>query len=705
MNMRNRKTRFYLLDELAGWRSDSLENLAFSEEKNGLCLMEKPQALKDGLGTFAGFDIPTGFAVAISGGGFTIYILETENHGVVTLDSCGDELYTVKSLGGEGILPRQMKSPQGIAISASGNLYVADTGNHRIQVFAIKGLVLRSIWGAVDAGETPVAGTNPGEFDSPWDMAVDSHENVYVVDSGNNRVQVFNKNGTFKKEFGTGHLTNPRHIAIDREGRIYVGDDGSTVKVFSHKGEYLYDKTNRDEIAQEFQSALITMDSAGRFHYRIYTPICFSSFKTLSVPSVSSVAENNLTAEGMIPNMYYNNTTGQLIFSSDKLPEPVTDAPVYVKDGVLFTEALESGIYKCQWHKILLSADIPVGTGIMVETYTCESKKEILEIMDLADQVWQTRQLNADNFLIQSLHGRYLWLRITFKGNGKVTPVLKSVKVYYPRDSYLRYLPAIYRQEPVSRWFLERFLSIFQHFFTGYEEEITSIARYFNPMATDKEFLPWLGSWLGLVLEEPLPEKTKRELIKQAHELFLTRGTLKGLRQVLKIYTGGDFPIIEHFRMRRWTILGEQTVLGCNTFLWGNESALGDSTRLGYFKLMDGSAGQPDPFTTLAHQFTVIVPFSYCNTEEKERMINRVVELWKPAHTQWLLVKVKPEMRVGLQSMIGATTIIGKYPRVILGQVAQLGKESILGVLPGVSRSPGFVLNRRIQLNKTSIID
>ncbi len=694
--MSDNETKFYLLGTGPGWRTAESENLSVSTRKGGMCLSLEPRKLKDAHGTFAGRDLPTGFAVDNTG---NIYILHTEENAVYNYNICLEAPRLVKCPGGTGGEPGQFQSPRGIAVSPNGDLYISDSLNHRIQVFSLKGFVLRDIWGTNGTGE--------GEFDEPWDIAVNSNGYVYLVDSGNNRIQKFTGNGSFIVEFGQPQLSGPRHISVGARNRVHVVDDGAGVKIFSAAGKYLGEEEFEKETADAPAHPPIWVDRAGRVRYSIHASIIrphfFShkDYRTLR----PGPGEKCLTLfEGVIPGLYIKKN-GDLVFGPEKLPQPVDSAPVYKRAGVFYTKALDGKTYKCRWHKVLLDADIPTGTTVTVETCTSASEKDFLEVKSLPSHHWLTRQVNARNFLVQSPPGRYLWLKFTFKGNGRETPLIKRIEVIYPRLSYLQYLPAIFQEDPQGKWFMERFLSIFEHFFSGFEEEIAGITRYFNPKAADKEFLPWLASWLGLTLDAMWSERAKRELIKKAHLLFEQRGTPRGLQMVLEIYTGRKFPILEHFKMRRWLILGDGAVLGCNSLLWGKDASLGESTQLGTFKLGNFYAPPQDPFTVHAHRFTVIVPYNLCATRKEERMIKRIVELWKPAHTQFFLRKVKPEFRVGLQSIIGADTIIAKYPQAVLGRETHLGKESILGTDPAHRGAPGFRLNAGNRLNKESLID
>ncbi len=67
-----------------------------------------------------------------------------------------------------------------------------------------------------------------------------------------------------------------------------------------------------------------------------------------------------------------------------------------------------------------------------------------------------------DASVVQSREGRYLWLRLELRGDGYASPAVRSIRLHFPRRSYLEYLPAVFAADDDSRWFLERFLSVFQ---------------------------------------------------------------------------------------------------------------------------------------------------------------------------------------------------------------------------------------------------
>jgi len=121
-------------------------------------------------------------------------------------------------------------------VDGSGNVYVTDTGNNRIQKFTSAGRFLTK-WGS--------AGTGDGQFQDPTDVMVDKAGNVYVVDSKNNRIQKFDANGNFiskwgRKGSGDGEFDGPNGLAIDREGDILVSDTGNgRIQKFGPDGRFL----------------------------------------------------------------------------------------------------------------------------------------------------------------------------------------------------------------------------------------------------------------------------------------------------------------------------------------------------------------------------------------------------------------------------------------------------------------------------------
>ena len=130
-----------------------------------------------------------------------------------------------------------------MAVDAEGNVYVADTWNHRIQKFTADGDYLLS-WGRLGQTKAFDPGGR-GLFYGPRGIAVGPEGNVYVVDTGNKRVQVFDADGNYLREFGgageeAGEMDEPVGIAVSDVGHVYVADTWNRrVQVFAREGIFL----------------------------------------------------------------------------------------------------------------------------------------------------------------------------------------------------------------------------------------------------------------------------------------------------------------------------------------------------------------------------------------------------------------------------------------------------------------------------------
>ncbi|MBI3638691.1 MAG: hypothetical protein HY223_00055 [Thaumarchaeota archaeon] len=205
------------------------------------------------------FNNPTGIAVDKFG---NIYVSDSGNNRVEVFNSTGTFKGQIGRYGidPDGAGPLQAPNgtfydPIGITINKFGNLFVADSGNNRIEVFNLLG-GFKSAFGTfgIDPdGPGPLQAPN-GTFNDPSGVAVDSSLNVYVTDSGNNRIEVFNLLGGFKSAFGTfgidpdgpgplqapnGTFNDPAGIAVDDSGNTYVVDKGnSRIEVFDSTGVF-----------------------------------------------------------------------------------------------------------------------------------------------------------------------------------------------------------------------------------------------------------------------------------------------------------------------------------------------------------------------------------------------------------------------------------------------------------------------------------
>jgi len=176
------------------------------------------------------------------------------------------------SIGEQGGLPEQFNMPRDLAFASDGSIYVADTGNHRVQHLSPEGDLLE-VWGsfADSAVESAVGGT----FYEPWGIAVGPEGNVYVTDTWNHRVQKFSATGEFLTQWGTfgqaetgAAFWGPRDIVVSAEGRVLVADTGNKrIAIFDLDGNFITEFGEVGLLEGQFDEPVgLAIDAAGNVY-------------------------------------------------------------------------------------------------------------------------------------------------------------------------------------------------------------------------------------------------------------------------------------------------------------------------------------------------------------------------------------------------------------------------------------------------------
>ncbi len=174
--------------------------------------------------------------IVVDGDGL-IHVADTWNHRVLVLDSDGQvvreigrtsELTDIDNSTDPSVETGLFFGPRGIALS-NGEIFVTDTGNERVQVFAPDGTFLRAFGGF---------GSEPGKLVEPVGIAIGPDNNVYVADSGNARLSVFTKDGTpvnqYPVESWTTQSERLNYLRFGPDGLLYMTSPGSgVVEAFS----------------------------------------------------------------------------------------------------------------------------------------------------------------------------------------------------------------------------------------------------------------------------------------------------------------------------------------------------------------------------------------------------------------------------------------------------------------------------------------
>ena len=193
-----------------------------------------------GPATSAQLNTPLGVAVDRAG---NLFIADSQNNTIRRV-SAGGTISTfagnsVPGSSGDGGAPTaaQLNGPQGVAVDAAGNLYIADTQNHKVRI--VSGGVIGTFAGSGTAGFSgDGAAATAASLNEPFAVALDAAGNVYIAEFGNNRVRKVDTKGIITTVAGNGIsgyggdggsatsalLNGPQSVAVDAAGNIYIAD-------------------------------------------------------------------------------------------------------------------------------------------------------------------------------------------------------------------------------------------------------------------------------------------------------------------------------------------------------------------------------------------------------------------------------------------------------------------------------------------------
>ncbi len=325
------------------------------------------------------------------------------------------------------------------------------------------------------------------------------------------------------------------------------------------------------------------------------------------------------------------------------------------------------------WYRLQVDAEsLPGGTHVQLFTFTANDGDAPYgpgADDPFADFGWEAAPRDSLDLLIGNKPARYLWIGGLVRSDGSATPVLRQMRVTYARDTYLKFLPAIYGKDEAPRDFLERVLSLHESVLGGLEGSISDLPRLFDPFAAPAgdypSWLSWLAGWLTFDLSERWTEGQAREYLSQAFELYGKRGTVEGLRRYLKLYAGVEARIEEPVLGATLWSLGETSTLGFTTMLapgHAQGAVVGTSATLDQSHLTRGDDFGAALFADVAHRFCVHI---YCAELTRPGALEEaraVLEREKPAHTAYHLCVIEPRMRVGAQARVGIDAIVAQGP-------------------------------------------
>ena len=413
-----------------------------------------------------------------------------------------------------------MKTPEGITVDENsvyviGTLRVPD-GEKKEALVAFGKKDLKVLW-------TVVEGPDGLALKDLTDLDMDSAGNLYVLEKGRYRVLKLSlscRESAFS-EIGKVELQEPENIYVDTEGKL---------QIFDSKAGYFVLGTDGIAEKMDITSSMQGMVSRKRAHD----------------------SRNN---------MYLIIDNGTRLRFLEYVKEYSPD-PEGVFKGTYLSKPVDSQVQKTQWYRFELKGSFPRGTMVEFHYYISDEFLDENELMELPESKWEEGlpgssvvqgEEKRDALFRTVREGRYLWFRITLVGTEKLSPEVSAVTIFFPKVSYLEYLPSVYREDPVKADFLDRFLAIFESLFFEIDFTIDHLGRWFDTAGAPPEFLEWLASWVAAdqgrgerAARKKVSEAKQREFISQVVSMYRERGTRQGLEDLIFLYTGKKPIIIEN---------------------------------------------------------------------------------------------------------------------------------------------------------------
>lgn len=333
--------------------------------------------------------------------------------------------------------------------------------------------------------------------------------------------------------------------------------------------------------------------------------------------------------------------------------------------GTFFSWVLDSREKGTQWHRVQVESNDVFEKSIQILIYASETKfllwketrreiKEWIQDKELSieekEDILKTclikQVFHPYDFLLYEVKGRYLWIEIKLLSQDERIPSLKKIKIFFPKESLVQYLPEIYQKQ---NDFLERYLGIFQSMGEDLNECIRNVAEKFEPQRTSMDFLQWIASWLGIEDIYIWSEEQLRYLITHAMTLYQWRGTRRSIMEIVKLYTKEEPYIVEQHALDRFKHNPKRKEL---------------------FQMLYGES--PYIFTVIVSGNTVLDTHDY-------KVLLRNIEKMKPAHMEVNLVVLKPYIFLDSYCYLGINSVLGQYGNTVLDGVTTMPFAAIKG--------------------------
>lgn len=333
------------------------------------------------------------------------------------------------------------------------------------------------------------------------------------------------------------------------------------------------------------------------------------------------------------------------------------------ENGVYISAPFDSGQEDTAWDRLRIDMSVPSGgiinirlyasdnsealvpspngkgvSKIDINEYVCNSSIDINRKIDMLDYIGAHKYENMDDMLLFGLKGRYLWFCVEIINYEREKVCIKSVKIEFPRVSFVDYLPDIYKEGSDDNSFIARYLGIFQSIYVDLEDRIDNTPIQFDTEKTSKDFLNWIADWISIRNPSIWGEKKLRTLVKEAVSIYKMKGTKASVSKIVREYAGVEPIIVEQFDIKNNEYYYKQKEQVENLF--------GDN---GYV-------------------FTVILSDKYVSNTEEYVEILRVIEDVIPIDSICNLVVLNDNIYLDHHCYMGMNSYIAQSRELIIGE-------------------------------------
>ncbi|HEY1294115.1 MAG TPA: phage tail protein [Chloroflexota bacterium] len=647
--------------------------------------------------------LSSGIAVA-GGGDCAVFATDPHGHQIWRIDGCNGEACRILARG-PGADIGQIDRPRGLAtgLGPTGwRLYIADSGNHRVQVLDVATQQILAIW------------SGPGPFE-PVDVAATRAGGVYVVDAASATVQRFRPDGALDTAFWQTLAARPDRPAAPLRVAVLGTRDTEQVVILDGNRLLFADASGAGigpgACALDLPSPCIALACTPD---AIYVGCADGTLARLSL--VGEVRSITNTGPGLTA-LATGCTADQLLITSGA---PLLTV-LQTTGGFLTSGSLRGGPFTIrarpfEWQRLRVDGDqaaqanhlqlftyvsmdaTPPPTGSFDPAVWTPMPTDELDVILLGPRVRQALIAGppADPLADQDPGGLgdvHIWIGATLSGNGSSSPVLRQMRLDWAPPAYLDHLPAIYREGVQRPLLLGLVLSLLSSELDHVDAVLDRISGLFDVAAAPADWLPWLAGWLDFTPASSWSTADLRARLLQAFDLYPWRGTAEGLQRYIEMFAGVHARIEEPATTVALFRLDEHSALGFDTMLAPEHeqgAVLASTAVLDQSSVLDAEDVGAPLFSDIVHRFAVQVFGHELHDPATLDAVERIVDTEKPAHTVAHVCVIEAAMRVGFQARLGIDTIVaGAPPDMRLGAVGELGIDAIVANTPKRSNRLG----------------